>query len=40
LNLKELNLNGNPIRDLEGTVDALKCLPNLKKLDINLHEED
>ena len=40
MNLKELNLNGNPIRDLEGTVDALKCLPNLKKLDINLHEED
>jgi Leucine-rich repeat (LRR) protein len=38
--LLEFDLNGNPLDDLELAVDALRTLPNLKSLRINLHEED
>ena len=38
--IEELNLNGNPIDDLIAAVDTLKTMPNLKSLQINLHEEE
>jgi Leucine-rich repeat (LRR) protein len=38
--ITELNLNGNPIDDLIAAVDTLKTMPNLKSLQINLHEEE
>ena len=39
--LQELNLNGNPIEDIELAVDAIKTMgQNLKCLQINLFEED
>ena len=39
--LQELNLNGNPIEDIELAVDAIKSMgQNLKCLQINLCEED
>ena len=40
-NLVEININGNPIDDVELAVDALKTVgPQLKALSINLHEEE
>ena len=40
-NLVEINVNGNPIDDVELAVDALKTVgPQLKALSINLHEEE
>lgn len=39
--LQELNLNGNPIEDIELAVDAIKTMgQNLQCLQINLFEED
>jgi hypothetical protein len=40
VNIVELNLNGNPIDDIEAAVDSLQTMPNLKFLHINLHEEE
>ena len=40
-NLSELNLNGNPLEEMQLVVDALKTIgPNLTSLQINLFEED
>jgi hypothetical protein len=36
----EFNLNGNPIDDIEGAVDSLSTMQQLKVLHINLHEEE
>jgi Leucine-rich repeat (LRR) protein len=38
--IEELNLNGNPLDDICQAVDTLKTMPNLKSLQINLHEEE
>jgi len=39
--LQEINLNGNPIEDIELAVDAIKTMgQNLRCLQINLFEED
>ena len=40
-NLQEINLNGNPIEDIQAATDALQTVgPNLKAIHINLYEED
>ena len=40
-NLNELNLNGNPLEDIQQVVNSLKTVgPNLKNLQINLFEEE
>ena len=36
----ELNLNGNPLQDIEQAVDSLQTVPNLQGLHLNLHEEE
>lgn len=38
--VEEINLNGNPIDDIISAVDTIRTMPNLKSLQINLHEED
>jgi hypothetical protein len=39
--VEDFDLNGNPIERLEAAVDVIKaCLPRLRSLRINLHEED
>ena len=40
-NLEEINLNGNPIEDIQAATDALQTIgPNLKTIHMNLYEED
>ncbi len=36
----EFDLNGNPLEDLQAAVDSLALMPSLRKLRINLHEEE
>jgi len=36
----EFDLNGNPLEDLQAAVDSLARMPSLRKLRINLHEEE
>ena len=39
-NIVEFDLNGNPLENLEAAVDSLAGMPSLKRLRINLHEEE
>jgi Leucine-rich repeat (LRR) protein len=39
-NIVEFDLNGNPLEDLEAAVDSLAQMPSLRRLRINLHEEE
>ena len=39
-NILEFDLNGNPLENLEAAVDSLACMPSLRRLRINLHEEE
>ena len=39
-NIIELNLNGNPIEDMEAAVDSLSTMVALRSLHVNLHEEE
>ncbi len=36
----EFDLNGNPLENLEAAVDSLAGMPSLRRLRINLHEEE
>ena len=40
-NLTEINLNGNPIEDIQAATNSLQSMgSNLKTIHINLYEED
>jgi len=41
MRISDFDLNGNPIEDVNGTVNAIRDgIPGLRALKINLHEEE